>query len=828
VRARARARLSPALALLALGVLLLWACAGSPKEAFLTEPGASSAPAGAKPAAPAAENAAKAAAPTGAPAAAEIAPEAAPEQAPAGQRGATQGGITRYLSADDSNSAASPVIARRLIEQGRYVQPAVVRTYEFLNYYSFEYPAPAEAPVAVYAQMRRLGEEDLEGVGLEAATGGQARPQGAGGDGPPPGLRAYSLQVAVRGPERTLAELPPLNLTFLVDSSGSMVGPPLELARELVLGIAGRLRPDDRLSVAACNRGAWVLVEGLRAGDPAAQEQLGKALAGLRADDVTDLQQGVLQAYDLAGAGYDYRCLNRVVVISDGAANAGELAVDTIARNARDSDRQGIYLAGIGVGEGFNDALMNAFTDKGRGAYLFLDGEGEITRLLEERAFVAAFDLAVKDVRLKMVMPPGWQVVEFHGEQISERAAEVTPQYLSSNDQMIYHLKLATALAPEEALGQSFQFEAEFTPLGGRPGRVSVQPTVAEMLSGAQPGAVGAAAPAAAGSPAATVPPEILKGDAVVAYAEMLKRIGYPLEQHREENLAAWSRASEEVQLALEATQDRELAEIAALLERYGRTLREGEQLAGARDRDSQAPEAVLGLDQGSVRRVTLEGPYPHLAVMAMTGLGSSTRLRPLEGYRFLGLSSGPVGNPSPAGSGELSDRPYPDPMPEYMGWRKIRQRRGVEVYDLHQVRLELTAPPGARSFSFDFDFFSAEYPEYVNQEFNDTFYAILEAPSTNGGRPTNIAFDANGRSIEVDNNYFENPFHPIPNAGTGFDAHGSSGWLHTSWPVRGGEQLALTFSIHDEGDAIFDSLVLLDNFQWHGYDAVGTTDPLN
>ena len=47
-------------------------------------------------------------------------------------------------------------------------------------------------------------------------------------------------------------------------------------------------------------------------------------------------------------------------------------------------------------------------------------------------------------------------------------------------------------------------------------------------------------------------------------------------------------------------------------------------------------------------------------------------------------------------------------------------------------------------------------------------------------------------------------------------------------WPIRGGEEFRLTFSIHDEGDAVFDSLVLLDNFRWHDFEAVGATDPLN
>ncbi len=685
-------------------------------------------------------------------------------------------GISRYLSADDSNSAASPVIARRMILQRRFVEPARVRTYEFLNYYSFDYPAAEKEPISIIAQMRALSE---------------------------PGK--YSLQIALRSRDRELSDLSPFHLTFLLDTSGSMVGSSLALAKSLISGICDRLRQGDMISLIACNRSAEVLLEAQRV-DRGSLELLEKTLAGIRADDVTDLEKGIVKAYEVASRNYDYRYLNRVVIVSDGAANIGQTAAELIGEHAEDSDRQGIYLAGIGVGEGFDDQLMNTVTDKGRGAYLYVDGEEEIGRILDPRSFVAAFDLAVKDVRLKVVMPPGWSIEEFHGEQMSAVAADVVPQYLSPNDQMIYHLVVAAEDATEEAGEQVFEFEAEFTPIGGRPERLATKVSVAEML--------------ARGT-------QIRKGDAVVAYAEMLKAIRYPLDANRRENLARFEEAYGEIAAAAEDLADRELREILALLETYGNTLRYGERFPGSRDGQSDQVDAVLGLSPAAVGEVKVSGCCPDRAVAALERLLDSRRLVPMEGYKFLILSSGPVGNPYPAGSGELSSRRYGDPMPEYMGWRRISSRR-QRVYDLHQVRLELTAPQEAKSFSFDFNFFSSEYPEYVNQSFNDTFYAVIEAASTNRGRPTNIAFDSNNNSIEVDNNYFQNPFHPIPNTGTGFDMHGSTGWLRTSWPIRGGERFTLTFSIHDEGDAIYDSLVILDNFRWHEYDAVGTTDPLN
>jgi len=696
----------------------------------------------------------------------------------------------RFLSADDSNSQASPVIARKMIMQGKHVQPAVIRTYEFLNYYTFSYTPPVDRPLSIIPRMRKLEKDD-----------------------------EYSLQIALRSMDRSLNELPPLNFTLLLDVSGSMAGEAADLALLLIRRLAERMHTGDVLSLVTCNRRAEVLLDSHVVG-PGTGKMLADLLDGIIENDITDLEKGVLLAYEVAGKNYNYRYLNRVILISDGADNTGKTAVETITRYAEDSDRQGIYLAGIGLGNGFNDQLMDTFTDKGRGAYLFIDSEAEIERILEERSFIANFDLAVKNVRLKMVMPPGWQMEEFHGEQISAKAADIVPQYLAPNDQMIYHMTIARKEEASAEEGKSvrqdqqqeaqeeapFVFEAEYTPLGGAKDILHLEASVSDMLAGQR---------------------QILKGDAVVEFAELLKKIRTPLNESKEENLCAFDKAVSNIREINQEISDPELADILTLLARYRKTVEYGERFPGSRDRNSDAPDAVLGISANSLRGFSYTGSHEKQAIRALERLGQSSRLVPQEGYRFLVLSSGPIWNPVPAGSGELSNLGKKDPLPEYMGQVKIGAVK-KQVFDLHQIKLELKAPYNARSFSFDFDFFSAEYPDYVNQEFNDSFYAILEAPSTNRGRTTNIAFDADNASIEVDNNYFQKPFHPIPNTGTGFDYHGSTGWLRTSWPIKGGELFTLTFSIHDEGDAIYDSLVVLDNFRFHNYEAVGTTDPLN
>lgn len=681
-----------------------------------------------------------------------------------------------FLSTDDSNSTASPAIVRSIINSGRYVPPGVVRTYEFYNYYSFGYAPPAGDRPAIYANLA---------------------PNPAGG---------YSVQAVLRSPDRSLAELPPMHVVFLLDTSGSMAGAPFEIAKQFIYRFVDFLRAGDTIAVVGTSRYSRVIVDQYQV-NRGTVDYVRERLEAITPNDITNLDPGIGEAYRIADEFGRYDGITRVVLISDGGANAGDFTGATISRYAADAESQGIYLTGVGVGQGFNDDLMNDLTDGGRGAYLFLDSPEEIDFVLDR--FVSYFDLAFKDVRLGMQMPVGWSVRAFYGEQISTVREEIVPQYLAPSDQMIFQMNLDYDRA-ELDLDQEFDFEAEYTPLTGTgsadPSLLEATFTVRQMRSEGR---------------------QLAKAEAITTFAEGLKQIRYPLADHRDANMAVWDEVVDAVQRAASQLGDAELDSIVQLAVKYRQIVDEGEQLAGSLDATRADPAAVLGISDQLVVDVLIDGPAAKQAVRAFSRLGSSVRLTPTEGYRMLGLSSGPVGNPQPVGSGQLSADAFDHPQMQYQGNARYYMNSSP-VFDRHTLRLELIAPAGAKSFSFDFNFFSAEYPDFVNQSFNDSFYAILEAPSTHQGLPTNISFDPDANPIEVDNNYFQRRYHPIPNTGTGFDYNGSTGWLRTSWPIEAGERFVVTFTIHDEGDAIFDSMAILDNFQFHEYEAVGTTDPLN
>jgi len=177
----------------------------------------------------------------------------------------------RYLSADDSNSSASPVIARKMIMGGRYVQPAAIRTYEFLNYYTFSYTPPADRPLRIIPQMRKLKKND-----------------------------EYSLQIALRSMDRSLNKLSPLNVTLLLDVSGSMAGEAADLALLLVRRLVEIMHTGDILSLVVCNRRAEVLLDS-HVVESGTRKMMDDMLDGIIVNDITDLEKGVLLAYEVAG-----------------------------------------------------------------------------------------------------------------------------------------------------------------------------------------------------------------------------------------------------------------------------------------------------------------------------------------------------------------------------------------------------------------------------------------------------------------------------------------------------------------------------------------------
>ncbi len=232
---------------------------------------------------------------------------------------------------------------------------------------------------------------------------------------------------------------------------------------------------------------------------------------------------------------------------------------------------------------------------------------------------------------------------------------------------------------------------------------------------------------------------------------------------------------------------------------------------------------------------------------------------KPQEGSSMLVLSSGTAREKSSPQSvyrtfakGYTSNAPFGFPKASPACPNVVTGK----PYDATGLQLEIEVPANAQSLSFDFQFFSYEWPDNICKPYNDFFNAIVE-PFPMGQSDGNIAFDAMGNAISVNSGFFDacgcpgNPpgackvppgsANPVATfacglgktalVGTPFEkdeytfnwTHGSTGWLRTTTPVTPGTNFRIRFVTYDSTDGNVDSTTLIDNWHWSG--KPGTTE---
>ncbi|MCA9698814.1 MAG: VWA domain-containing protein, partial [Myxococcales bacterium] len=256
----------------------------------------------------------------------------------------------------------------------------------------------------------------------------------------------FTLLAYAQGQKLRPEDRPAFNLVFSLDRSGSMSGEPIELLKQTALATAKQLKPGDVVSLLGWSTDQGIVLDGYHVTGPD-DPTLIAAIQGLDAGGGTDLHAGLVTAYDLANTHYIEDGINRVLIISDGGANAGITDTDLIAAEASEADGKGIYLIGVGVGEsaGYYDELMDDLTDAGKGAYVFIDSAAEAQRIFADPIrFLTITSVAARNVRMQLTMPWYFGIKEFHGEEYSANPEEVEPQHLAANDAMSFHQIIAS------------------------------------------------------------------------------------------------------------------------------------------------------------------------------------------------------------------------------------------------------------------------------------------------------------------------------------------------------------------------------------------------
>ncbi len=427
--------------------------------------------------------------------------------------------VALWIAPDDSNAMASPVLAREAVLGGwGSVRSVAIRTWEFFNYYDFGYP-PAEP-------------------GMLAVNAALLQPEGA-----PAG--ELVLQVGVSSEALDPGLRPPMDVTLVLDTSGSMEGEAMEVLRETCTAIAASLAAGDVVSIVTwSSEGAVVLghhaVEG--PDDPAVLA----AIDGLTAGGENDLHAGLQAGYALAQATLASGRASRVVLVSDGSVNADVADLELIAQHAG-TGPDGIVLVGVGVGDAatYRDDLVDAATDAGKGAAVFVASPADAWSTFHDR-FVSTMTVAARDVQVRLDMPPGFSLVSAGTGTPSLDMAELEPQHLAADDAPVLHQRGRTCAPTELSSDASVTVTAIWIDaVTHKPRQVQRAATMAELL--------------------AADPAPILKGAAVLAYAEGLKAHKQADADGRAQTMSGAFEALARAEAVL--PEDTELAEIRQVLE---------------------------------------------------------------------------------------------------------------------------------------------------------------------------------------------------------------------------------------------------------------------
>lgn len=272
---------------------------------------------------------------------------------------------------------ASYAQLRSLILAGKTVPRDAVRVEEMLNYFRYDYRAPA-------------GNSPL-GVAMELAPC-------------PWNKDALLLQIGLQGKTVSREERPRHNLVFLIDVSGSMFGSDrLDLVKRAFLMLLEELQPTDTVSIVTYASRDEVVLSGVPAAD---KVRIMEAISGLEAHGSTNSAAGIQTAYQLAEKYAVAGGVNRILMATDGDFNVGMTSEGDLARLVMEKKKSGVTLTMLGVGYGnYKDNKLEALADYGDGNYYYLDSVFEARRALVTEAGGTFVEIA-RDVKLQLDFNP--------------------------------------------------------------------------------------------------------------------------------------------------------------------------------------------------------------------------------------------------------------------------------------------------------------------------------------------------------------------------------------------------------------------------------------
>ena len=268
---------------------------------------------------------------------------------------------------------------RRFIQNGQYPPKDSVKLEEMINYFDYSYSAPTEKDKHPFSVTTELADS-------------------------PWNPKHKLMHIGLQGRKIDADKLPPSNLVFLLDVSGSMNGPDrLPLLKQALMLLSGTLRAQDKVSIVVYAGSAGLVLPPTSGSE---RRKIIEAFSKLRAGGSTAGGAGIKLAYKIAKEQFIKGGNNRVILATDGDFNVGVRSQAELVRLIEKQRESGVFLTVLGFGRGnYRSSTMSDLAEKGNGNHAYIDSILEAQKVLVSQMGGTLFTIA-KDVKIQVEFNP--------------------------------------------------------------------------------------------------------------------------------------------------------------------------------------------------------------------------------------------------------------------------------------------------------------------------------------------------------------------------------------------------------------------------------------
>jgi len=284
---------------------------------------------------------------------------------------------------------------RRFINNNRLPPKDAIRVEEMINYFDYDYPAPnTQHPFTVVSEVADC----------------------------PWAPQHKLLHIGMQAKQIPASNLPPSNLVFLIDVSGSMSAQnKLPLLKSAFKLLVDQLRPNDKVAIVVYAGAAGLVLPPTSGSD---KQKIKDAFEKLQAGGSTAGGAGIKLAYKTAAENFVQQGNNRIILATDGDFNVGASSDADMVRMIEKERESGVFLTVLGFGMGnYKDSKMQQLANKGNGNHAYIDNIDEAKKVLVNE-FGATMYAVAKDVKFQLEFNPakvqGYRLIGYENRLLNE------------------------------------------------------------------------------------------------------------------------------------------------------------------------------------------------------------------------------------------------------------------------------------------------------------------------------------------------------------------------------------------------------------------------